>query len=179
MADAVRNAPAIVPTPGLRLLAPAARFSLRGGAPIVAAAGAALGVQLPTVACRAAAAGEHAALWLGPDEWLLIAPAAETQALRARLAAALAALPHSLVDVSHRQVAFELAGARAAWLLNAGCPLDLDLSEFPAGMCTRTVFHKSEIVLWRTGAQAFRVEVWRSYAAYLSQFLVEAGRGII
>ncbi len=45
-------------------------------------------------------------------------------------------------------------------------------------MCTRTMLAKAEVVLWRTGAQAFRLEVWRSFAAYVSQFLAEAARGI-
>jgi sarcosine oxidase subunit gamma len=46
-------------------------------------------------------------------------------------------------------------------------------------MCTRTMLAKAEIVLWRTGSLEFRVEVWRSFAAYVSQFLAEAARGII
>jgi sarcosine oxidase subunit gamma len=45
-------------------------------------------------------------------------------------------------------------------------------------MCTRTMLAKSEVVLWRTAADAFRLEVWRSFAAYVAQFLAEAGRGI-
>jgi len=64
-------------------------------------------------------------------------------------------------------------------LLAAGCPLDLDASAFPVGMCTRTMLAKAEIVLWRTDPQVFRVEVWRSFVAYVSQFLGEAARGII
>jgi len=61
-------------------------------------------------------------------------------------------------------------------VLNTGCPLDLSLDEFPVGMCTRTIFGKSEIVLWRTSAAGFRVEVWRSFAAYVWRMLEEAGR---
>jgi sarcosine oxidase, subunit gamma len=61
-------------------------------------------------------------------------------------------------------------------LLNAGCPLDLDLSAFPVGMCTRTVLAKAEIVLWRTSQDVFHVEVWRSFADYVSRFLAEVAR---
>ncbi len=70
---------------------------------------------------------------MGPDEWLLIAEDDEA-GLGAKLEAALAGVPHSLVDVSHRRCAIELAGAGAARLLNAGVPLDLDLAAFPVGM---------------------------------------------
>ena len=61
----------------LRTLAPAARFIFQGGPAARAAAGKAFGVTLPEDACRANAAGERAALWLGPDEHLLLAPAGD------------------------------------------------------------------------------------------------------
>ena len=140
------------------------------------AAEAAAGVGIPAQACRAVVQGERAALWLGPDEWLLVAPAAEGAALVSSLERALAPLPHSLVDVGHRQAASALHGPRAATLLSAGCPLDLDESAFPVGMCTRTVLAKAEVVLWRTAAETFRLEVARSLAAYVSLFLAEAAR---
>lgn len=54
----------------------------------------------------------------------------------------------------------------------------MDVSAFPVGMCTRTLLGKAEIVLWRTAPEVFRIEVWRSFAAYLSAFLEEAARGI-
>jgi sarcosine oxidase subunit gamma len=43
-------------------------------------------------------------------------------------------------------------------------------------MCTRTVLGKADIVLWRTAADSFHVEVWRSFADYASHFLAEASR---
>ena len=140
------------------------------------AAGGALGLVISQVACRAAVNGIRAALWLGPDEQLLTGP--EGADIAAMLAPALRDLPHSLVEVSHRQIALEVSGPHAAALLNAGCPLDLDLGAFPVGMCTRTVLAKAEIVLWRTSEAVFHIEVWRSFAAYVSQFLAEVAREI-
>jgi sarcosine oxidase subunit gamma len=122
--------------------------------------------------CRAATAGGRSALWLGPDEWLLLIAEADAAALET----ALAGLPHALVDIGHRQSALIVAGPRAADLLNAGCPLDFDPDAFPLGMCTRSVLGKTEIVLWRTGAQAFRVEAGRSFLPYVWRFLEEAAR---
>jgi sarcosine oxidase subunit gamma len=43
-------------------------------------------------------------------------------------------------------------------------------------MCTRTVLAKAEVVLWRTGVESFRLDVARSFVAYVSQFLAEAVR---
>jgi sarcosine oxidase subunit gamma len=82
------------------------------------------------------------------------------------------------MEVSHRQTALELRGPQATLLLNAGCPLDLELSAFPVGMCTRTVLAKAEIVLWRLAAEHFHLEVWRSFAAYVSGVIAEAARGL-
>jgi sarcosine oxidase, subunit gamma len=181
MADlsAARTLPWIaVPAEGVEPLPPAARFVLRGGEPVCRAAAAALAVDVPQQACRAASAGTRSCLWLGPDEWLVLAPATDGAALAAALAQALKDLPHSLVDVSHRQVALALTGQSAALLLAAGCPLDLDARAFPVGMCTRTMLAKAEIVLWRQASERFRLEVWRSYASYVTQYLAEAARGI-
>jgi sarcosine oxidase, subunit gamma len=141
----------------------------------MAAAGAAVGLKLSDIACRSATQGERAALWLGPDEQLLLASIADGDAIARQLRESLVALPHSLVDVSHRQIAIEVSGPRAQNVLNAGCPLDLHTSSFPVGMCTRTVLGKCEIVLWRTAAATFHVEIWRSFADYASRFLAEAG----
>ena len=175
---AQRKAPPLTLTRGLRSLPPATRCILRGSEPARAAAEGAFGVPIPALACRAASAGSRSALWLGPDEWLLLADESEADAVSAALAAALGGLAHSLVDVSHRQIGCELSGPQAAALLNSGCPLDLDVRAFPVDTCTRTMLAKAEIVLWRTGAQTFHLEVWRSFASYVSLFLAEAARGM-
>lgn len=66
--------------------------------------------------------------------------------------------------------------SQAAAVLNAGCPLDLNLSAFPVTMCTRTLIGKSPALLWRTAADCFRVEIARSYSAYIWHFLNDARR---
>jgi sarcosine oxidase, subunit gamma len=175
MADlpAVRRPPEIPATSGLRLLAPSARFILRAHPHAIRSAGAALGIEVAQLACRASQGGARAALWLGPDEYLILAPDGETPALARLLEEALRNEPHSLVDVSHRQTALEIRGPRVEDILNSACPLDLGLRAFAVGMCTRTVFAKAEFVLWRTAADVFRLEVWRSFTDYVARFLDE------
>jgi sarcosine oxidase subunit gamma len=157
-------------------LPPTVRFVVRGREAAIEAAAAPLGFALPRAACRAAGVGNRAALWLGPDEWLILVSGAEGAALGAALENAMADRPHALVDVSHRQDGLTVAGRQATVVLNAGCPLDFDPDAFPIGMCTRTVLAKAEIVLWRTGADAFRVEAPRSLLPYVRGFLREAAR---
>jgi sarcosine oxidase, subunit gamma len=156
---------------------PAERFVFRGGEAARAACSAAFGAELPRRLGQAGEGEERAALWLGPDEWLLIAEAEDPDMLAADIEDGVGATPHSLVDVSHRQIGLVVSGSVAARALSAGCPLDLSLSAFPVGMATRTIFDKAEIVLWRRGEAAFRVEVGRSFAPYLAAALTEAARG--
>ena len=133
----------------------------------------ALGFALPHQIGASTTAQGRTALKLGPDEWLLLAPTPD-RGLAPAIEAALTAQPHALVDISHRQRAFRLTGPGAAATLNAACPLDLAPAAFPPGRCTRTVFAKTEIILWRTAADAFHIEVWRSFAPYLRAMLEQA-----
>jgi sarcosine oxidase subunit gamma len=158
----------------LSLLPPRARFVLRCRAEWVAAAGQTFGVALPETACRAAVAGGRAALWFGPDEWLLLAASDNTEEIANQVSAALAGAPHAIVDVSHRSVAIAVKGAQAAALINHGCALDLVDAAFPVGMCTRTLFEKAEIILWRVEAHTYHVEIERSFAPYVWLMLSEA-----
>jgi heterotetrameric sarcosine oxidase gamma subunit len=41
-------------------------------------------------------------------------------------------------------------------------------------MCTRTLLGKAEVILWRTGADAFHIEVARSLLPYVWACLEEA-----
>jgi sarcosine oxidase subunit alpha len=131
-------------------LAPATRnFGIRTQQPIA-----------PTL--RAVTRDGNTALWLGPDEYFVIGDAPPPIAA------------DSIVDVSHRTVAFRVSGSRAAWCLNAFCGLDLDT--VPQNFCTRTLLGKAEIILWYLGAAEFHIETARSYAPYVWALFEEARR---
>ena len=136
-------------------------------------------IVLPHEACRAAVAGSRAALWLGPDEWLLLAEEGDAELIAGQIEAALAGTHHSCVDVSHRSCGFVVKGPQAATVLNHGCPLDLSHASFPVGMCTRTLFERAEIILWRVNEHTYGVEVERSFAPYVWTMLIEARESII
>jgi len=174
---AIRSLPRVRATEWMRAMPPAMRFILHGDIGARAAAAPVWGAAFAEEPCRAVRQAARATLWLGPDEYLLLGTDAESEAAAAdALERSLSHMPHALVNVSHRQFALEVSGSHAATILSGACPLDLDLGEFPVGMCTRTVLAKADIVLWRTRDDAFQLEVWRSFSGYATELLREIAR---
>ncbi|YBV96486.1 sarcosine oxidase subunit gamma [Phyllobacteriaceae bacterium JZ32] len=154
---------------------PAFRTSLRARPDALGSLSRALGVELPEKPKSSATKGTRSALWLGPDEWLVIDTGGKDPAADLAKVTVL----HSAVDVSQRNTAILVSGPTAEATINAGCPQDLALAAFPIGAVSRTLLGKIEIVLWRTGKDAFRVECWRSFSDYAFSFLTEAARDAI
>jgi len=154
----------------VEMMPPSERISLRAPEASVAALSKALGVALPTKPKTSAAKDGRTALWLGPDEWMIIDEAGNDPLADCAKVPAL----HSAVGISHRNVAISVTGPAAAVTVNSGCPQDLSLEAFPVGGASRTILGKSEIVLLRTAADAFRVECWRSFSDYVFTLLSEA-----
>jgi len=158
----------------IRPAPPATRISLRAPAASRGALSKSLGLTLPERPKTSSSEGARHALWLGPDEWLVID---ENQGDLVGACGRVSAL-HAAVDVSHRNTAILVSGKGAEDVLSAGCPQDLSLSAFPAGACSRTVLGKAEVVLFRIAADVFRVEVWRSFSDYVFTLLREAARDL-
>ena len=155
----------------IAVLAPSHRLALRAPDKSLAALSKALGVKLPSSPKSSVSKGSRTALWLGPDEWLVIDDGANDPLEDCARVKVL----HSAVGVSHRNVGISVSGPAAAATVNAGCPQDLSLGVFPVGACSRTILGKVEIVLLRTGKESFRVECWRSFSEYVLGFLEQAG----
>ncbi|MBN9030026.1 MAG: sarcosine oxidase subunit gamma [Rhizobiales bacterium 63-7] len=148
---------------------PASRISLRARADAVGALSSALGLDLPIRPSASAISNGRMALWLGPDEWLVI----DENGADLMAAAASAGAMHSATDVSHRNTAIIVSGPGAATAINSGCPQDLSLKACPVGKCSRTIFGKAEIVLLRMSEDTFRVECWRSFSPFVFGLLAE------
>ncbi len=131
-----------------------------------AEAGAGLGIDLGDAMLRATAGGDWHALHLAPDEWLLVGPRGAVPGE--------VGVTHSLIDVSDRSLGFEVSGRDAPAALNAACPLDLGDAAFPAGSCTRTLFGKASVLLWRIADATWRIDCGRSFATYVAGLLTLA-----
>jgi len=113
------------------------------------------------------------ALWLGPDEWLLIGSPGSAQDVLAELDAALAGEPHSAVDVSANRVAIDLTSAAALDRLSRGCSLDLHPREWREGMCAQTLLARVPVILQQQASET-RIFVRPSFAHYLLDWLTRA-----
>jgi sarcosine oxidase, subunit gamma len=143
----------------ISLAPPMARFSLR------ARQGQALETLLGVKVPKKIGATEGSIVCLGPDEWLMRAPAGTNIPMGAGLAIA-------VTDVSERSVCLIVEGPKAAQVIMSGCPQDLD--HFPVGKASRTLYETVEIILIREAEDRFHVEVWRSFASWLWTALTEA-----
>jgi sarcosine oxidase, subunit gamma len=156
--------------------APLTRLSLRAREASLKIAGKVFGAALPVNPLVAETSKKRAALWMGPDEWTLLAPEEDCQALFAAIEEKLGDQPHSLVDISDRSEAIIVSGEKASWLLNTGIFIDLSIETFPVGTVTRTVFHKSPVMVWRTGTDTFVVEAWVSFMEYVTGLLAQSAQ---
>jgi sarcosine oxidase subunit gamma len=131
------------------------------------------GCGLPVQPLESARRGSLAALWLAPDEWLLVGGSDD---LGARIETAFRGHFITVTDVSDAYCALRLAGPHALDVLAKGCGLDTHDSVFPPGRVARSLLAKVDVILHRTAADAFEIFVARSYADYLWRWLEDAGR---
>ena len=147
----------------------------------MAAVGRVLDIVLPTDACTSTAKGDLAALWLGPDAWLLTCPPGDVAFFVNSLREALEGEHHALTDVTDGRVSFRLAGPSARDVLAKGCPLDLHPRVFGAGRCASSRLAKAAVLIHLIDEDAaadpvFDLYVARSFARYLFAWLEDAGR---
>lgn len=110
--------------------------------------------------------GPRAALWLGPDEWLVLGPPHAGSEIATELEATLEGLHRSVIDVSANRVAIELGGPDRFELLASGCSIDLHPRVWHTGMCAQTLFAKTQVILHER-AETTGVLVRHSFAGYL------------
>ena len=115
--------------------------------------------------------GRRAALWLSPDEWLILGPPGATAAIVAELEAAFAHVDRSVVDVSANRVAFELTGPERFDLLAHVCPLDLDPRVWAPGRCAQTLLGRAQVVL-QERTETTGILVRPSFADYVVDLLL-------
>lgn len=135
----------------------------------------ALGAPLPRKVGEATRSGEHTALWLGPDEWLVVSEA-DAGALVDQLRTAAGDTPAQILDLSANRTVIELTGPGARSVLEKGCPADLHPRSFRDGSAIVTSLARVPVLLWKVQADQFRVLPRASLAQYVAVWLLDAMR---
>ncbi len=134
----------------------------------------ALGFALPLVPNTAASREDRRALWLGPDEWLVVGSDGQQQALEQTLRNGLDGAFGSILDVSADRTLLEIRGSIAHEALAHGVPIDLDARSFGPGSCAQTLLAKVQVIIERRDEIAFYVYARTSFATYVADWLLDA-----
>ena len=152
--------------------------NLRGNAEETAfreGAASAMGVALPLKPCTISENGLVRVVWVGPDDWFIVGPSGQPEAIALRLREALSGLHYAVTDVSSGYTVLHLSGRPVRDVLAQGCPLDLHPRAFERGACAGSHFFKASIWLWQTDeAPVYELLVVRSYMDYVWLMLERA-----
>jgi sarcosine oxidase, subunit gamma len=122
---------------------------------------------------QSTAAGDISALWIAPDEWLLIVSGVEAFGLEKRLREVIDG-HFAITNVSGGQTVLILSGNDAINVLKKSIGYDLRDSNFPVGKVVTTTFVKTQAVIRRTGEQQWELVIRRSFADYVWLWLQDA-----
>ncbi len=119
-----------------------------------------------------------AVLWIGPDECLAVSSVRDAAGIEAVLRQAIPSGEGAVVDVSANRVGFELAGAGAREVLATCCAIDFHPRSFGPGSCASTLVARAPAIIFQTDDRpAYRLLVRPSFAAYVSDWLVDGVTG--
>ncbi len=158
---------------------------LRGAASdkaFMAAATKALPVELPLDPCTSSGEveGLHI-LWMGPDEWLIVAPDDGYGDLASKLSGGFVGVHAAVVDVSESRTTVRLSGNSACETLSKGCSIDLHPRQFSKDKVVNTLLAQAHVTLHQitdddTNGCTYDIFVHRSFAEYLWSWLEDATR---
>jgi len=111
-------------------------------------------------------------LWLGPDEWLVVAQPDDATTIVRELEEPLAGHHHSVLDVSANRIVYELNNGLEQ--LSSSCGLDLHPSRWTPGMCAQTLFGGAQVILHQREERTTRVFVRPSFAGYFADLFATA-----
>ena len=151
-----------------------ALFSLRMDPGNSASAAKAFAAKLATRVGRGSVSKTRSALCCGPDEWFLSAPENDRRTICDAFVQLGKTTPHSLVDISDREVAIDLSGPLAIDLLSIGCPANFD--QLSVGWGRRTLFDTVQIMVIKLAQDSYRIYVWRSFVPHVWGLLARGNR---
>ncbi|MDD7836325.1 sarcosine oxidase subunit gamma [Paenarthrobacter sp. AB444] len=135
---------------------------------------------LPAASGEVVVSGATSTIWLGPTEFLVVAPEESHDSLGGSLVGdlttALGSDSGQVVDLSANRTTFELSGSHARAVLEKTCSLDLHPRVFKAGTALSTELAHIPVVLWKTSDESYRILPRASFADFLGRWILDAMR---
>jgi sarcosine oxidase, subunit gamma len=119
---------------------------------------------------------DPAALWIGPDQWLLIGERLQAEDIVSLCQKQLGVLLHAATDLSDALDCIVIEGSGARDLLAMGSGVDFHPLAFRSGNCVRTRIAKLAIIIRAVDNERFEVIVDRSARRYLLEYLERSAR---
>jgi sarcosine oxidase subunit gamma len=154
---------------------PHGRALVRLRVPLALASDAALLARLPLEPLTVGE-GDPTALWVGPEQWLLVSTTQPAEAILAEFAARLEGVLHHATEASDALTLIVVEGRAARGLLAMHSGLALDQPPMGVGRCARTHMAKVAVLVHAVEAQRFDLYVDRSVGHYLQQWLQQSAR---
>jgi len=132
----------------------------------------ATGADLPIAANTVSVADDLRILWLGPNEWWVVAPDAKRAELIERLRQSFAGQHTAVCDVSESRTVITVTGPAARDVLARGISLDLHPRAFGPGQCAQTGMAKANVVLHQIdNAPSYEIYILKSFSDYLWRWI--------
>ncbi|MFO1061921.1 MAG: sarcosine oxidase subunit gamma family protein [Dongiaceae bacterium] len=143
----------------------------------------AIGLNLPLLPNTTTSDDGITALWLGPDEWLLVARPGREDEIAGKLRDALAGQLAAVTDVSEARTVIAISGREARTLLAKATGIDLHPRAFRAGLCAQTGAARANVILHQTrddgpDGPEYELYVAGSFADYLWRWLTAAAQDL-
>ena len=139
---------------------------------VAVAVGQASGVRPSSAACSAVCEDGAAAIWVGPDRWLIVEKA--DRDLERLLRAALPAGQAAITNQGHSRCVLRLTGPEVRNVLRKGATLDLDATRFSPGEARATgLFHINALLHCRS-EDSFDIYVARSFGRSFFELITHA-----
>lgn len=123
------------------------------------------GKAVPDVG-RRSGGDDSFALWMSPDELLLMVPYDTVPNTIAQIGKALAGAHHLIADVSDARAVFSVSGRNARDVIAKVCPADLSDDAFPIDMVRRSRLAQVPAAFFRVDANTFELVCFLSVADY-------------
>ena len=130
--------------------------------------------MFPPAANKFTTAGERHAVWLCPDEFMIVCEAGKDEELASAIHASFGNRHAAVTNITDAFAAFHLKGEAVRQVLAKGCALDLHQNSFASGDAAQTLLSHAAVTIMALANDEFIVICRTSFAPYLHDWIIDA-----